>query len=66
MAWGAQAMQLSGIVTILFCGIFMARHALPAMSDEQANLARRTFKCIALVAETYVFVYLGEASCGDV
>ena len=57
----SEALQMSGVVTLLFCGIVMARHVRPLMSDEADRVATTAFKCVALVAETFVFVYLGEA-----
>ena len=55
----SEALQMSGVVTLLFCGIVMARHVRPLLSEQA--FATLTFKCVALVAETFVFVYLGEA-----
>ena len=57
----AEAMQLSGVVTLLFCGIVCAIYAKPHMSDEAQAYAGRFFKIAAVIAETYVFIYLGEA-----
>ena len=59
--YSAEALRLSGIVTILFCGIFMSQYTRHNFSDEAATLTSRTFKLIAKAAETYVFVYLGMA-----
>ena len=39
----------------------MSRYTRPHMSEESTAFASRAFKCAALVAETYVFIYLGEA-----
>merc|ERR1719291_902099 len=67
----AEGLELSGIVTILFCGIVMATYTRHNMSDHEPGvekgkggavvLTARIYKCVALVAETYVFVYLGMA-----
>ena len=57
----AEALQLSGIVTILFCGMLMAQYTKPNLGHDAAELASRTFRAVALVAETFVFIYLGEA-----
>eukprot|EP00966_Prymnesium_polylepis_P243337 5627287-Prymnesium_polylepis.1 len=57
----AEALSLSGIVTILFCGMVMAQYTRANLSDDAAHLASRTFKCVALLSETFVFIYLGEA-----
>mmetsp|Transcript_12151 Transcript_12151/g.41265 ORF Transcript_12151/g.41265 Transcript_12151/m.41265 type:complete len:700 (+) Transcript_12151:36-2135(+) len=65
-AWGAyytaEALELSGIVAILFCGIVMAKYTRDNLSAEAGVLTARGFKCVALLAETYVFVYLGMAA----
>lgn len=57
----SEAMELSGIVTILFCGMIMAVYTRYNFSDEARVLTAQGYKCVALVAETYVFVYLGMA-----
>ena len=65
-AWGAnytaEALELSGIVAILFCGIVMAQYTRDNLSDGAVVLTARLFKVIALLAETFVFVYLGMAA----
>lgn len=57
----AEALQLSGIVTILFCGMLMAQYTRANLGSDASELASRTFRCVAVVAETFVFIYLGEA-----
>jgi sodium/hydrogen exchanger 8 len=57
----AEALQLSGIVAILFCGIVMATYTRCNFSEESVTLTAGAYKCIALVAETFVFIYLGMA-----
>mmetsp|Transcript_39709 Transcript_39709/g.104861 ORF Transcript_39709/g.104861 Transcript_39709/m.104861 type:complete len:545 (-) Transcript_39709:158-1792(-) len=57
----AEALQLSGIVTLLFCGMVMARFARPHMSEDATQATRSVFKAAAVIAETGVFIYLGEA-----
>lgn len=65
-AWGAyytaEAFELSGIVAILFCGIVMAKYTRDNLSKEAQTLTARQFKVVALLAETFVFVYLGMAA----
>jgi sodium/hydrogen exchanger 8 len=56
-----EALELSGIVAILFCGMAMARYARPNLSRPARILSARMFKVIALIAETFVFCYLGMA-----
>jgi len=57
----SEALQLSGIVAILMCGIVMATYTRHNFSEESVTLTAGAYKCIALVAETFVFVYLGMA-----
>jgi len=57
----AEAAHLSGIVTILFCGMVMAIYTRHNFSPSAIDLTAKAFKCVALIAETYVFVYLGMA-----
>ena len=40
----AEAVQLSGIVTLLFCGMVMARFARPHLSDEAVQVLRTVFE----------------------
>jgi len=65
-AWGAnytaEALNLSGIVAILFCGIVMAKYTRDNLSEGARMLSARTFKVVALLAESFVFVYLGMAA----
>jgi len=66
IAWAAyytaEALELSGIVAILFCGIVMAKYTRDNLSEGAKELTARLFKCVALMAETFVFVYLGMAA----
>ena len=57
----SEAMELSGIVTILFCGMIMAVYTRYNFSKDARILTAQAYKCVAMVAETYVFVYLGMA-----
>ena len=57
----AEALELSGIVTLLFCGMVMAQYARPHMSVQAVRVSSATFKTMGFVAETGVFIYLGEA-----
>ena len=55
----SEALELSGIVTILFCGMIMAGYTRHNFAEEARDLTQKGYKCVAVVAETYVFVYLG-------
>jgi sodium/hydrogen exchanger 8 len=56
-----ETLEQSGIVAILFCGMMMARYARPNMSRPARILSARMYKVLALLAETYIFCYLGMA-----
>jgi len=60
--YGSEAMQLSGIVSILFCGTTMATYVRPSLSHAGLGLTRDLFEALAKGAETFVFVYLGMAA----
>jgi len=57
----AEAAEMSGIVTILFCGIAMALFVKPNISPHAKDLTKNVAKTMAHIFETYVFVYLGLA-----
>lgn len=57
----AEALELSGIVAILFAGITMANYTIENMSEKAQSMTREMFKVAAMFAETFVFIYLGMA-----
>ena len=57
----AQGLGLSGIVSILFCGMVMAHYTLRNLSADSQAVVAQVFEIISLLAETFVFVYLGLA-----
>ena len=63
--WGAyftaEASALSGIVAIMMCGIVMATYTRLNFSKTTVMLTSKAYKCVALIAETFVFVYIGMA-----
>jgi len=56
-----EALQLSGIVAILFCGIAMSHYTYDNLSHDAQDTSRKFFKIIASLAESFVFIYLGLA-----
>jgi NhaP-type Na+/H+ or K+/H+ antiporter len=54
----AEAYSLSGIVSILFCGITMAHYMRPNLSPWSQAATKNVFKTLALLAETFVFIYM--------
>eukprot|EP01025_Chloroclados_australasicus_P016389 TRINITY_DN1819_c0_g1_i1.p1 TRINITY_DN1819_c0_g1~~TRINITY_DN1819_c0_g1_i1.p1 ORF type:complete len:621 (-),score=71.82 TRINITY_DN1819_c0_g1_i1:831-2606(-) len=53
--------KLSGIVSILFCGIAMAKYTRPNMSKSEYNKVEGLFKIVATLSETFVFIYIGTS-----
>jgi len=59
--YASEGLELSGIVTILACGMIMDIYTKKNFSDEARDLTSKGYHWAAVVAETYVFVYLGMA-----
>ena len=57
----AEAFELSGIVSIMFCGMIMNLYCKQNFSDAARDLSSKGYHWVAMVAETYIFVYLGMA-----
>jgi sodium/hydrogen exchanger 8 len=57
----AEGLSLSGIVAILFCGITMAHYSYNNLSKISQRSTKRFFEIIAMMAETFVFIYIGLA-----
>jgi len=57
----ADGLGLSGIVAILFCGLACARYTTRNLSHDAQEGAFALFGCLASLAETFIFVYMGLA-----
>lgn len=55
----AQGLGLSGIVSILFCGIVMAHYTRKNVSPSTKHLSIELCELLAFMSETFVFAYLG-------
>lgn len=55
----ANALQLSGIVSLLFCGIAMRHYAYPNLAVQGKRTTRYMFRVLATMSEVFVFVSLG-------
>eukprot|EP00249_Psilotum_nudum_P022473 c28530_g1_i2 orf=145-2076(+) len=55
----AEALGLSGIVAILFCGVVMKHYMLPNLSENAQAFTSSFFELISSLAETFVFIYMG-------
>eukprot|EP00842_Homolaphlyctis_polyrhiza_P005648 jgi/Hompol1/6084/HPOL_000615-RA len=57
----SNAIQLSGIVSLLFCGIVMKHYAYDNMSLRTRRTTKYMFRVLSQLSENFVFIYLGVA-----
>ncbi|XP_024541576.1 sodium/hydrogen exchanger 5 [Selaginella moellendorffii] len=57
----ADALELSGIVAILFAGITMKYYTAPNLSSEAQQITTSFFGMLSKLSETFVFIYMGVA-----
>jgi len=57
----AEAFKLSGIVSVLFCGMLMAKYTRHNLSSNAESQAKGFFKILASLSETFVFIYIGTS-----
>jgi len=50
---------MSGIVSIMFCGIAMARYALPNVSVNGRKVNKRLYSTLSYTFENLVFMFIG-------
>lgn len=55
----AEALNLSGIMAILFCGIVMSHYTHFNLSPATQLTCNQTFRTVALISETAIFAYMG-------
>ena len=55
----AEAVELSGIMALFFAGVTLAHYNSYNLSEVAAEAAEIFFHAIALVSETFVFLYMG-------
>ncbi|KAK2639867.1 hypothetical protein Ddye_027662 [Dipteronia dyeriana] len=63
----AEVLELSGILTVFFCGIFMSHYAWHNVTDNsristrhfQLLFVRHVFAMLSFIAETFIFLYVG-------
>lgn len=55
------ACRLSGITSIMCCGIVMAKYCRPNLSVKTNERVGAFFRVIAFLAEIFVFIYIGVA-----
>ncbi|KAK0601133.1 hypothetical protein LWI29_021507 [Acer saccharum] len=55
----AEVLELSGILTVFFCGIFMSHYAWHNVTDNSRISTRHVFAMLSFIAETFIFLYVG-------
>lgn len=57
----AEALELVGIVSILFCGVVMGHYTRRNLSEGGRALTLGAFALMAQLSETFVFIYIGAS-----
>ncbi|WFD00464.1 monovalent cation:H+ antiporter, CPA1 (nhx1) [Malassezia yamatoensis] len=55
----SNAVQMSGIVSLLFCGITLKHYAFYNMSIRTQRTTKYIFQTLASLSENFIFIYLG-------
>jgi sodium/hydrogen exchanger-like protein 6/7 len=55
----ANGLQLSGIVSLLFCGISMRHYAYPNLAAQGRRTTRYMFRVLSTMSENFIFISLG-------
>ncbi|KAL1369868.1 hypothetical protein HN51_000230 [Arachis hypogaea] len=55
----AELLELSGILTVFFCGILMSHYAWHNVTEISRITTRHVFATISFIAETFIFLYVG-------
>lgn len=55
----AELLNLSGILTIFFCGIVMSHYTWHNVTGSSRITTKHSFATISFIAETFIFVYVG-------
>ncbi|KAE9591219.1 putative cation/H+ exchanger, cation/H+ exchanger, CPA1 family, na+/H+ exchanger NHX -type [Lupinus albus] len=54
-----QLFDLSGILTVFFCGVLMSHYAWHNVTEISRVTTRHLFAAISFIAETFIFLYVG-------
>lgn len=55
----SNAIQLSGIVSLLFCGLTLKHYAYDNMSETSKSTTKNMFQALSQLSENFIFIYLG-------
>ncbi|KAJ3336216.1 monovalent cation:H+ antiporter, CPA1 (nhx1), partial [Kappamyces sp. JEL0680] len=55
----SNAMQFSGIVSLLFCGIIMKHYCFDNLSPDSKHTTKHMFRVLSQLSENFIFIYLG-------
>lgn len=58
----AEVFELSGILTVFFCGILMSHYAWHNVTLKSQVTTRHTFATMSFIAEVFIFLYVGMDS----
>lgn len=58
----AQGVQLSGIVSVLFCGLILSQYAAEMLSYKTRQVLKMIYQSVAYVCESCVFIFLGMSA----
>ena len=57
----SEAIELSGIMSLFFCGIILSHYNSYNLSSTSQITAKNIFKSLAVLSEYFVFLYIGKS-----